>query len=87
MIHSEITATEDADRLAIREPTQVLDGREALMPVFDDLNRYQATMHFNGQSARTPRRAPVPKRRRLSSIPRGQVGLMTTTGIARAVCF
>jgi hypothetical protein len=32
------------------EPSQVLDGREALTPVFDDLNRYQATMHFNGQS-------------------------------------
>ena len=32
------------------EPTQVLDGREALTPVFDDLNRYQATMHFIGQS-------------------------------------
>ena len=84
---TEIRATEQADRLAIRElvdayahcadrrdaegqkslftedthfvvymggqgsePTQVLDGREALMPVFDDLNRYQATMHFNGQS-------------------------------------
>jgi ketosteroid isomerase-like protein len=31
-------------------PSQVLDGREALTPVFDDLNRYQATMHFNGQS-------------------------------------
>jgi len=87
MIHSELTATEEGDRLAIRElvdayahcadrrdaegqkslftedthfvvymdgqgsePTQVLDGREALTPVFDDLNRYQATMHFNGQS-------------------------------------
>jgi ketosteroid isomerase-like protein len=87
MIHAEITPTEQADRLAIRElvdayahcadrrdaagqaalftedthfvvymngqasePTQVLDGREALTPVFDDLNRYQATMHFNGQS-------------------------------------
>jgi SnoaL-like domain len=84
---SEITPTEQADRLAIRElidtyarcadrrdaggqkslftedthfvvymegqgsePTQILDGREALAPVFDDLNRYQATMHFNGQS-------------------------------------
>jgi hypothetical protein len=84
---TEITTTERADRLAIRElvdayahcadrrdadgqkslftedthfvvymdgqgsePTQVLDGREALTPVFDDLNRYQATMHFNGQS-------------------------------------
>ena len=32
------------------EPTQVLDGREALTPVFDGLNRYQATVHFNGQS-------------------------------------
>ena len=32
------------------EPTQLLDSREALTPVFDDLNRYQATMHFNGQS-------------------------------------
>ena len=31
-------------------PTQVLDGREALTPVFEDLNRYEATMHFNGQS-------------------------------------
>jgi hypothetical protein len=31
-------------------PTQVLDGREALTPVFEDLNRYQATQHFNGQS-------------------------------------
>jgi ketosteroid isomerase-like protein len=87
MITSEITPTEQADRLAIRDlvdayahcadrrdaegqkslftedthfvvymggqdsqPTQVLDGREALTPVFDDLNRYQATMHFNGQS-------------------------------------
>ena len=86
MIRTEITPTEQADRLAIRElvdayahcadrrdaegqkslftedthfrvymdgqgsePTQVLDGREALTPVFDDLNRYQATMHFNGQ--------------------------------------
>jgi ketosteroid isomerase-like protein len=90
MLHSEISPTEQADRLAIRElldayahcadrrdaegqkalftedthfvvymdgqgsePTQVLDGREALTPVFDDLNRYQATMHFNGQSTIT----------------------------------
>ena len=84
---TQITPTEQADRLAIRElvdayahcadrrdaegqkalftedthfvvymdgqgaePTYALDGREALTPVFDDLNRYQATMHFNGQS-------------------------------------
>jgi hypothetical protein len=90
MIHAEITETEQADRLAIRElvdayaycadrrdaegqkalftedthfvvymdgqgsePTQELDGREALTPVFDDLNRYEATMHFNGQSTIT----------------------------------
>lgn len=75
MISSELTATEEADRLAIRElidayahcagrrdaevqnslfteathfvvylagqasePTHVLEGREALTPVFDDLN-------------------------------------------------
>jgi ketosteroid isomerase-like protein len=87
MTSSEITPSEQADRLAIRElvdayahcadrrdaegqkalftedthfvvymagqgsgPTQVLDGREALTPVFDDLNRYEATVHFNGQS-------------------------------------
>jgi ketosteroid isomerase-like protein len=87
---TEITPTEQADRLAIRElvdayaqcadrrdadgqkslftedthfvvymdgqgsePTQMLDGREGLTPVFDDLNRYQATMHFNGQSTIT----------------------------------
>jgi ketosteroid isomerase-like protein len=87
---TEITPTELADRLAIRQlvdayahcadrrdaegqkalftedthfvvymdgqgsrPTQVLDGREALTPVFADLNRYQATMHFNGQSTVT----------------------------------
>jgi hypothetical protein len=85
--HTEITPTEAADRLAIRElfdayahcadrrdaegqkslftgdthfvvcmegegtePTQELSGREALTPVFDDLNRYEATTHFNGQS-------------------------------------
>jgi SnoaL-like domain len=87
MLHAEIDATEQADRLAIRElvdayahcadrrdadgqkslftqdthfvvymdgqgsePTQALDGREALTPVFAALNDYQATMHFNGQS-------------------------------------
>ena len=87
MVHTEITLSESADRVAIRElvdayahcadrrdaegqkslftddthfvvymegqasePTQVVDGREALTSVFDDLNRYQATMHFNGQS-------------------------------------
>jgi hypothetical protein len=32
------------------EPTQELHGRESLAPVFDDLNQYAATMHFNGQS-------------------------------------
>jgi hypothetical protein len=32
------------------DPTYVLESREALTPVFDDLNRYEATMHFNGQS-------------------------------------
>ena len=32
------------------EVSYVLEGREALTPVFDDLNRYEATTHFNGQS-------------------------------------
>jgi hypothetical protein len=32
------------------EPTQELLGRELLAPVFDNLNTYAATMHFNGQS-------------------------------------
>ena len=32
------------------EPSQELNGREALTPVFADLNRYEATTHFNGQS-------------------------------------
>jgi len=32
------------------EPTQQLHGRESLAPVFDNLNAYAATTHFNGQS-------------------------------------
>ena len=32
------------------EPTQELHGRDALAPVFDDLNAYVTTTHFNGQS-------------------------------------
>jgi hypothetical protein len=31
-------------------PSQELHSREALAPVFDDLNKYAATMHFIGQS-------------------------------------
>ena len=89
-MHTELTATEAADRLALRElfdayahcadrrdaegqkalftddtrfavymdgegseSTYVLHGREALTPVFDDLNRYEVTTHFNGQSTVT----------------------------------
>src|SRR6478752_4487057 len=85
--HADLTPTEAADRLGIRElfdayahcadrrdaagqqalftadtrfavylngegsePSYVLDGREALTPVFNDLNQYQTTTHFNGQS-------------------------------------
>ena len=85
--HAELTPSEAADRLAIRElfdayahcadrrdaegqmalfapdarfavymsgegsePTHVLEGREALSPVFADLNQYAATMHFLGQT-------------------------------------
>jgi hypothetical protein len=32
------------------KPSQELHSREALAPVFDDLNQYAATMHFVGQS-------------------------------------
>ena len=89
-VHVELSPTEAADRLALRElfdayahcadrrdadgqkslftddtvfavymdggnsePTYVLHGREALTPVFDDLNRYEVTTHFNGQSTVT----------------------------------
>jgi hypothetical protein len=31
-------------------PTQVINNRQDLFPVFDNLNTYFATMHFNGQS-------------------------------------
>ena len=87
MTHAEISAAEQADRLAIRElvdayarcadrrlaeeqkalftddthfvvymagegsdATDDLRGRESLTPVFDNLNAYEITMHFNGQS-------------------------------------
>jgi len=33
------------------KPSQELHSREALAPVFADLNKYSATMHFVGQSA------------------------------------
>ncbi|RIX28656.1 nuclear transport factor 2 family protein [Amnibacterium setariae] len=32
------------------DPTYVLHGRDALMPVFEDLRQYDVTTHFNGQS-------------------------------------
>ena len=35
------------------EPTQTLHGRASLAPVFDNLNTYRATTHFNGQSTVT----------------------------------
>ncbi|MCW3029587.1 MAG: hypothetical protein JWN81_2798 [Solirubrobacterales bacterium] len=35
------------------EPTEDLNGREALTPVFAALKQYEVTMHFNGQSTVT----------------------------------
>ena len=35
------------------EVSYVLEGRDSLTPVFADLNRYEATTHFNGQSTVT----------------------------------
>jgi len=32
------------------EPSQIITKRADLAPVFDNLNQYRATMHFNGQS-------------------------------------
>lgn len=32
------------------DPTYVLEGREALAPMFAELDRYDVTTHFNGQS-------------------------------------
>ena len=34
-------------------PSQVINGRDGLAPVFDELNKYNATMHFNGQNSTT----------------------------------
>ncbi len=34
-------------------PTQRINGREGLRPVFEDLRQYAATTHFNGQSTVT----------------------------------
>ena len=47
--------TEDTDYLVYMDsrnplPTQHIRNRAALAPVFDELNSYEATLHFNGQS-------------------------------------
>jgi ketosteroid isomerase-like protein len=47
--------TKDADFVVYADssnpaPTQKLRGRAALAPLWDQLNAYQSTMHFNGQS-------------------------------------
>ena len=34
----------------VSTPTQVVSNRKGLFPVFDNLNTYLSTMHFNGQS-------------------------------------
>ena len=48
--------------LTSEEPSQELHGRESLAPVFDDLNQYVATMHFNGQSTISLRPGPGHRR-------------------------
>jgi ketosteroid isomerase-like protein len=47
--------TEDTNFLVFMDarsdqPSQELHGRESLAPVFDNLNTYDVTTHFNGQS-------------------------------------
>ncbi|WP_188890909.1 nuclear transport factor 2 family protein [Paenibacillus radicis (ex Gao et al. 2016)] len=32
------------------EPSQIVNSREELAPIFENLNTYTSTMHFNGQS-------------------------------------
>jgi hypothetical protein len=49
-------------------PKQDLHGRQALAPVFDALNSYVATMHFNGQST-IKLRGPGDRRELLSGTP------------------
>ena len=34
-------------------PSQVINSRDGLAPVFDELNKYKATMHFNGENSVT----------------------------------
>lgn len=47
--------TEDSELVVYMDsrnpvPTRHLRGRDARAPVFDELNRYEATTHLNGQS-------------------------------------
>ncbi len=44
------------------EPTMDLHSRAELAPVFDNLNVYEATTHFNGQSTDHPRGRPSRRR-------------------------
>ena len=46
------------------KPSQELHSREALAPVFADLNKYAATMHFVGQSTILSLTADGPPARR-----------------------
>src|SRR5713226_8052490 len=49
------------------EPSQELNSREALAPVFTDLNQYEATTHFVGQSTNSHSRTTGPPARRTAS--------------------
>jgi len=98
-VHTELSPTEAADRLALRElfdgyahcadrrdaegqkalftddtvfavymdgegsePTYVLQGREALTPVFDDLNRYEVTSAFCPSASRRSAQCAYPSK-------------------------
>jgi hypothetical protein len=57
------------------EPAQVLDGPEALTPVFDDLNRYEATPALQRSEHNRATRGPCDRREPLHrppSLHRGQ---------------
>jgi hypothetical protein len=76
------------------EPTQDLHGRDALAPVFDALNAYVATMHFNGQSTvelagrhHTDTGPSVRRVRLHGRCLRGRPGVRQPEGVARARSF
>jgi hypothetical protein len=60
-VHIDLSPAEVADRLALRElidayahcadrRAQTFNGRDRLRPLLENLNTYETTTHFNGQT-------------------------------------